>query len=200
MKGDVILLFLALWPVAGALISYLIGRKNKTARDYFADAVTVVEFAVIVYMFIQVLGGAEYSFKLDNVCGRVLYLKMDGFRAVYSGIAILMWMMTTIFSKEYFAHYRNRNRYYFFLLITFGSTVGVFLSADLFTTFIFFEIMSMASYVMVIHDEKPAAMRAGDTYLAVAVLGGMVMLMGIFLLYNAVGTLDMDLLLEACEA
>jgi hydrogenase-4 component B len=192
--------FLVFWPMAGAFISYLIGRKNKTARDYFADFVCISEFAIVLVLFIQVYQGAEFSFRIQNICARGMYFKMDGFRALYSGIAILMWMMTTIFSKEYFAHYRNRNRYYFFQLLTFGATVGVFLSADLFTTFIFFEIMSMASYVTVVHDEKPMSMRAGDTYLAVAVLGGMVMLMGLFLLYHAVGTLDMDLLLEACSA
>jgi len=199
MQGDISLLFLVMWPILGGFISYLIGRKSKKARDYFADAVCIIEFVLIAYLFIQVLNGAEYAFRLNDFCIRGLYFKMDGFRAVYGGIAVLMWMMTTIFSREYFAHYRNRNRYYLFMLMTFGSTVGVFLSGDLYTTFIFFEIMSMASYLMVIHDEKPAAMRAGDTYLAVAVLGGMVMLMGIFLLYNAIGTLDMDLLLEACE-
>lgn len=199
MKGDVILLLLALWPIVGAFISYLIGRRSKKARDYFADFVGVSEFLMSAFLFIRVLGGNTYSFCLYDVCGRGLYLKLDGFRALYSGIAVFMWMMTTIFSREYFGHYRNRNRYYLFQLITFGATVGVFLSADLFTTFIFFEIMSMASYVMVIHDEKPAAMRAGDTYLAVAVLGGMVMLMGVFLLYNVVGTLNMDELLEACS-
>lgn len=199
MTGDIILLFLAFWPILGAFVSYLIGRQNKKARDYFADFVCILEFAIFVYLFVKVANGAEYAFRLNDFCLRGLYLKMDGFRAIYGGIAALMWMMTTIFSREYFSHYRNRNRYYLFLLITFGGTVGVFLSADLFTTFIFFEVMSMASYLMVVHDEKPAAMRAGDTYLAVAVLGGMVMLMGLFLLYNAVGTLDMDLLLEACE-
>ena len=199
MTGDIILLFLAFWPILGAFVSYLIGRQNKKARDYFADFVCILEFVIFVYLFVKVANGAEYAFRLNDFCLRGLYLKMDGFRAIYGGIAALMWMMTTIFSREYFSHYRNRNRYYLFLLITFGGTVGVFLSADLFTTFIFFEVMSMASYLMVVHDEKPAAMRAGDTYLAVAVLGGMVMLMGLFLLYNAVGTLDMDLLLEACE-
>ena len=199
MTGDFILLFLAFWPILGGFVSYLIGRKNKKMRDYFADFVGILEFVIFAYLFVKVAGGAEYAFRLSDFCIRGLYLKLDGFRAIYGGIAALMWMMTTIFSREYFSHYRNRNRYYLFLLMTFGSTVGVFLSADLFTTFIFFEVMSMASYLMVIHDEKPAAMRAGDTYLAVAVLGGMVMLMGLFLLYNAVGTLDMDLLLEACE-
>ncbi|MDE6740218.1 MAG: sodium:proton antiporter, partial [Lachnospiraceae bacterium] len=104
-------------------------------------------------------------------------------------VAAFMWFMSTLFSKEYLAHYRNRNRYYLFLLLTLGATEGVFLSADFFTTFIFFEIMSFTSYVWVAHDENKEALRAAATYLAVAVIGGLVMLMGIFLLYDVTGTL-----------
>ena len=96
------------------------------------------------------------------------------------------------FSREYLSHYRNRNRYYLFLLVTLGATEGVFLSADFYTTFIFFEIMSLTSYVWVAHDEKREALRAAGTYLAVAVIGGLVMLMGIFLLYDVTGTLFFD--------
>ena len=50
---------------------------------------------------------------------------------------------------------------------------------------------------MVVHDEKPLTMRAGDTYLAVAVIGGLVMLMGIFLLHHIAGTLVMSELAAA---
>lgn len=184
----------------GALIAYIIGRSSKKARDYFADLVGIAEFILAAVMLALAFGGREFSFSLENICGRGLYLKLDGFRALYGSIAALMWMMTTIFSREYLAHYRNRNRYYLFTLATCGATMGVFLSCDLFTTFIFFEIMSFTSYVMVIHDEKPAAMKAGETYVAVAVIGGMVMLMGLFLLYNALGTLNFEELYEAAEA
>lgn len=67
--------------------------------------------------------------------------------------------------------------------------MGVFLSADLITTFIFFEIMSFASYMWVVHEQDKEAMAAGKTYLTIAVLGGMVLLMGLFLLYSITGTL-----------
>ena len=112
---------------------------------------------------------------------------LDGFRSVYTLVAAFMWMMTTVFSKEYFKHYHNRNRYYLFMLLTLGATMGVLLSADLFTTFIFFEMMSLTSYVWVAHDEKKDSLRAAETYLAVAVIGGMVMLMGLFMLYHLLG-------------
>lgn len=70
-----------------------------------------------------------------------------------------MWMMTTILSREYFTHHENRNRFYLFLLMTLGATMGVFLSADLFTTFIFFEIMSFTSYVWVAQEENEPSLR-----------------------------------------
>ena len=141
-------------------------------------------------MLTDAAGGQKPIIEIPYVCGMGMHFTLDGFRALYGTIAAFMWFMTTLFSKEYFGHYRNRNRYYLFLLLTLGATEGVFFSADFFTTFVFFEIMSFTSYVWVVHDEKPESLRAGATYLAVAVIGGLVMLMGIFLLYDMTGTLN----------
>lgn len=110
-----------------------------------------------------------------------------------------MWAVSILFSKEYFAHYSHKVRYYAFLLITMFATLGVFLSEDFFTMFIFFEIMSLSSYVWVAQEETEAALKAGVTYLAIAVIGGMVMLMGLFLLKDALGTLRMDELYQAVK-
>ena len=196
---DSVLLFLVVFPLVGAFVSYLIGKKNKGLRDYFAAFVCIVDLVIMFLLFARVASGEEFNYYVPNICGWTLHFQLDGFRAIYGTICALMWTMTSLFSHEYFHHYRNRNRYYFFLLLTFAGTMGVFLSGNLYTTFIFFELMSMASYVTVVHDEKPKAMRAGDTYLFIAVLGGMVMLMGLFLLQNSVGTLEINELHDAVE-
>ncbi|MDD3205006.1 MAG: complex I subunit 5 family protein [Lachnospiraceae bacterium] len=201
MNGSTILFGLVFYPIIGALVSYLIGRYHKKARDYFADFITVSELICFLVLFYQVAKGTVIAdFNWENFCGRGIHFSLDGFRVLYGSIAAFMWAMTTIFSKEYFTHYRNRNRYYLFNLLTLGATVGVFLSADLYTTFIFFEMMSFTSYVWVAQDERKESLRAAETYLAVAVIGGLVMLMGIFLLYDAIGTLEMSKLLTACAA
>lgn len=133
-------------------------------------------------------------------CGAGLHFRLDGFRLIYVMIAVLMWAVSGVFSLEYMAHYKKKRRYYLFFWATFAATVGVFLSADLYTTFLFFEIMSFTSYVWVAFDEKKESLKAAETYLAVAVIGGLVMLMGLFLLYRLFGTLEMDELsgLAAC--
>ncbi len=195
-----LLLYTAVFgPMAAGILSYLLGRFQKDLRSRFADLVTGLTFGLFLYLFWQMLtsgqnGSATLPVRADipEICGMGLHFTLDGFRALYGMIAAFMWFMSTLFSREYLSHYRNRNRYYLFLLVTLGATEGVFLSADFYTTFIFFEIMSLTSYVWVAHDEKREALRAAGTYLAVAVIGGLVMLMGIFLLYDVTGTLFFD--------
>ncbi len=141
----------------------------------------------------------HYELVIGNICGLGISFCLDGFRLLYITIATFMWLMATLFSKEYMTHYDNKRRYYIFSLLTYIATVGVFLSADLFTVFLFFEMMSFTSYVWVSHDEEKESLRAGDTYLAIAVMGGLVLLMGLFLLYSMIGTLKISELIEASK-
>lgn len=140
-----------------------------------------------------------WEYELAGFCGLGLHLKLDGFRLIYVGIAALMWAVSGIFSTEYMAHYKSKASYYCFFWITFFATIGVFLSADLYTTFIFFEMMSFTSFVWVIFDGTRESVRAAKTYLSVAVIGGLVMLMGLLLLQDLCGTLMMEELKEAAQ-
>ena len=193
---ELLMYLLVFLPMAAAIVSYLIGRKSKIGRDCFLRLVLLAEFALSLALLVG--SGEGEMVSLSGVCGMGLHFTVDGFRRIYVVIAALMWLVSGQFSPEYLAHYRNRNRYYLFVLVTLGATVAIFLSADLYTTFVFFELMSLCSYVWVAQDEKPDSLRSGGTYLAVAVLGGMVLLMGLFLLYHQAGTLMIDQLAEAC--
>lgn len=179
-------------PMLCALLAYVAGRKSKPARDAVVCATGVAAFAGCLLTW-----RGDMAFSLPGFCGLGLNLRADGFRSLYATVAALMWMISGLFSPDYFAHYHNRGRYYFFNLLTLGATLGVFLSDDLYTTFIFFEVMSLASYPWVAHEETPAAMRAAGTYLAVAVIGGLTTLMGLFLLYRQLGTLGFAALRQA---
>ena len=156
----VFIYFMVFMPMAGAFVSYLIGRKSKKGRDWFVIFLTIIEFVLSVLLLIKSRGMDGAIVTVPEICGMGLAFTVDGFRVLYAVIACFMWACTSIFSKEYFAHYRNRNRYYLFQLLTLGATVGIFLSADLYTTFIFFELMSFASYVWVAQDEKQESLTA----------------------------------------
>ena len=200
MTGFIGLFFLICFPMVSAPVSCIIGKKNEKFRDYFAVFVTALTFTVALLTLYSVYGDEHPPvFKWEGFIGYRMHLTMDGLRGVYAVVTAFMWLVTTVFSREYFAHYRNRNRYYLFSLLTFGSTMGVFLSGDLITTFVFFEIMSFTSYVLVIHDESPAAVEAAQTYIAIAVFGGLALIFGIFILQSQLKTTEIAALYDAAK-
>ena len=182
MTGDYMLLLILCIPFAGALVTLLLrgGEKGagessdgKKKRDIWTGLITAAEMLIFASLFVIFLAGGRtgiaFDFQWEGFCGLGLHLCMDGFRALYCLVASLMWMMTSFFSMEYMESYTSRNRYRFFTLLTLGATVGVFLSADLYTAFIFFVIMSFTYYTWVAHADTKEALRAAETYLAVAV-------------------------------
>ncbi len=199
IEGDILLFMLILLPAIAAFICFYIGRFQTTIRDYCVWGTVIIEFLLSLITIIFWSSKKSLYFSIPNFGINGLYLEMDGFRALYCTIASFMWMCAGIFSKEYLNHHHKKNRYYLFLLLTLFATQGVFLSTDLITTFVFFEIMSFTSYVWVVQEETKEALKAGETYLAIAVISGLVLLMGLFLLYTQTGTLKMDKLLSACR-
>lgn len=214
---EAILAVLVFFPFAAGLIVYAAAKcgkhssesadarkgLNRAAHGIAVISVTI-EFFLAAYLGVLFCMQSRimylFSFSVPEICGFGLHFCMDGFRLIYICVAAVMWMMTTILSGEYFKRHENVGRFYLFLLMTLGATMGVFLSADLYTTFIFFEIMSFTSYVWVAQEENRPSLQAAATYLAVAVIGGLVMLMGIFLLYYNLGTVSIDQLSAAGAA
>ncbi|MBR3739955.1 MAG: sodium:proton antiporter [Clostridia bacterium] len=184
-----------LLPVLGAVVTPLAGRKNGSVREFFLRFFTLAELGLAGWLFYRVWNGEEFFLWFPSMLGLGLYFYVDTFRALYALLACFMWAMACQFSLQYFAgHGAHLGRYACFTLITLCGVVGVFFSDDLYTTFVFFEIMSIASYPWVAHEETPGAMRAAQTYLGVSVACGMVTLMGMFLCWRETGSLAFDAL------
>ena len=183
-------------PMACGPVSYVIGRKSKKGRDAFVLAVTILE----MLLTLLIMKAGEISLSIPGFAGLGIGFASGHFRTVMAFLTASGWLAATLLSREYFAHVKRRNRYYVFWLLTLGAVMGVFLSVDLYTTFIFFEIMSFTSYVAVVQTEEEDALKASVTYLAVAVIGGLVTLSGIFVLYHTLGTLNISELAHAAEA
>ena len=196
---SLILLLPVFLPMLAGLISFVLGRRSEGRRDAFVLSATGVELALVLALWLTpALSGARAA--VEGFCALGLHFQAGGFHTLMALLTASGWLAATIFCREYMAHVDRRNRFYFFWLLTLGATMGVFLAADLFTAFVCFEVMSFTSFVLVIQTEEEQALRAGETYLAVAVIGGLAALSGLFLLYHQLGTLDIDGMGEAARA
>jgi hydrogenase-4 component B len=193
MFGRFLLLFILIFPMAGSLAGWLIGRKHEQARNYFAIVLNMIEFAAVCLLSLYIKNGPIYVV-IPDIMGEGLYLKLDAFRYIFVFLTSFIWLLVTYYSTLYIIKYKNRNRYFAFFMLTLSSTIGTFISQDLLNLFTFFELMSFSSYLLVIHDEDNYAHKAGASYFAAAIIGGMFLLMGLFLLYDYTGTLNIDML------
>jgi formate hydrogenlyase subunit 3/multisubunit Na+/H+ antiporter MnhD subunit len=89
-----------------------------------------------------------------------------------------VWLVASLFAVDYLAPGTSRLRYHVVSTFCLACAVARYLSADLFTLFLFFEMLSLGFYVLVIHDQTPESLTAGRTYLFISILGGLSILAG----------------------
>ncbi len=194
-----LLILMPLLPIIAAPLAYRLA-DSKLRRGYaMLIGVSALMFLASVALLVRVFGGHESAQSLPLWAGFGLTLRADGFRALYVTVISFMWLLTSLLTPEYFIHGHSHSRYLLFTLVTFGASLGVFLSDDFYTALVFFEVMSLASYPWVAHEEDAGAMRAASTYLAIAILGGMSTLLGLILLKSQLGTLAFSQLPQAVE-
>lgn len=189
------LLAVVLLPVLAAIVIALVPEKQDGGKRLGLLAILFTLLTLLAMVCAATGDGSTVTVPVMR-----LSFAAGGFQKLYGLVVCFMWFVSALLSPQYFHGHHYLKRYYFFFLICLGFTAGVFLSADLYTTFLFFELMSLSSYVWVVQEETPEAMDAGKTYLTIAVLGGLVTLMGLFMLYRLTGTLVIAQLHEACAA
>ncbi|MGI6604426.1 MAG: complex I subunit 5 family protein [bacterium] len=106
----------------------------------------------------------------------------------FAFLAIWVWPWATLFSLLYLKHSEYKPRFFCCWVLTLVGCLGSFLAADLFTLYVFFELMSLASWALVIHEEDSASLHAGNTYLYLSLAAGLAILGAAFLLQSSTGS------------
>lgn len=196
--SSIFLPVLVLLPVLGGLVCWFAPKRIRAITSW---VIPTIELLLVVLLAALGFKG-PVRFDFPGVCGLGLGFTLDGLRWILCLMGSVLWFGSAVFGQEYLAHAGHKSRYYLYYLITEGATLGVFLAADLYTLLVCFEVMSVASWTLVAHEETPGAMKAANSYLAFAVIGGLVTLMGLFMLQDMFGTVDIARLQElapGCE-
>ncbi|MFQ5800658.1 MAG: proton-conducting transporter membrane subunit, partial [Candidatus Hydrothermarchaeales archaeon] len=180
-------------PALAALPAYFAGRYSERLRNWIAVFACLLSFLLALAMVPASLNGETLTYVLlsAEISPLPIEFMADPLSVIVAVAATFAWLLATVYSVDYMKPEHAKGRFYFFWLLTAGATFGVFLSKNLFTLFINFEILSLASWVLVIHEETKEAMDAGKKYLFMGIAGGLFLLFGIVMTYIQAGTLDL---------
>jgi formate hydrogenlyase subunit 3/multisubunit Na+/H+ antiporter MnhD subunit len=184
-------------PLLGAFFVIFLSKKEKL-RNVVVVATTALTLLVIVLMYKPVIEGLHYHEHLYRYLEFNLSLFMDlgiNFRVDAIGLLIALvtafvWLLSCIYATSYMSVEHAQNRFFFFILLTLAANLGILLTKDFFSLFLFFELMAIFSYVLVVHEETKEAMEAGYLYLFMCIIAGLTLLGGIVLMYIFTGTTE----------
>ena len=118
--------------------------------------------------------------------GLHVFFHVDMLSKIFSVLIAFVWLMVGIASFEYMAHEKNEQRFYCFYLVVGGVLSALAFSGNLLTMYVFYEMMTLTSMPLVMHNLSHEAIMAGLKYLFYSVAGAFMVLFGFFL-FNAEG-------------
>jgi len=181
-------------PALGAVF-ILLFSKRPNLRESWTLLASIVQFSIIFSMVpIIVKGTMIKSYLFTMFPGINFGFKVDAFGLIFALTSSFLWILVSIYSIGYMRALREhaQTRYYFcFALAIFGA-VGVALSGNLVTMYIFYEILTVSTYPLVAHEQTSEALFAGRKYLAYLLTAGCVLLGAVVLTYSLAGTTDFD--------
>ena len=194
--------FLMLLPVlfpmaAGLLVLFLPALDQPRARK----TVTIAVLCVNVLLLLPVLFGGEMTQSLFILSDDLpVFLHADTLGRVFAAVMCFVWAAAGVYSFEYMAHEGHEKRYYSLYLLTLGVLMGLCLSGNIVTFYMFYEAMTLLTMPLVMHTGKKDAVAAGIKYLIYSVIGASLALLGVFVLspyvsafsFAAHGVLDLE--------
>lgn len=113
-----------------------------------------------------------------------IYFHIDEIGRFFVTIVSIVWLAAGFYSFPYMARERDEKRYYGFYLLLYGILVGLDFSGNLITMYLFYELTTLASMPLVLHNGSREAIMAGLKYLFYSLCGAYAGLFGIFFLYR----------------
>jgi len=147
-------------------IILLKGRPN--AREAVTFIAAGIKLILVASLLPAVLAGGEVEFTLAKVLpGAPLALRVDAFGLLFALVSSSLWIVTSAYSIGYMRGLdeHSQTRYFCFFAVALSATIGVAFSANLFTMYLFYEMLSLATYPLVTHHQDAEARSSGRKYL-----------------------------------
>jgi len=189
VSGELLLGFPLAILAGGAVLAYLIARLFRASGDVLAVFVAVTLAAAIVPLIgIRAGPDARSGWVLLSV-GSVLLLGDPG-ALVVGSIALGLGSIVSLYSSRYVVDPDRVKLYYPLLVLLVAGLLGMVLAGDLFSLYLFCELMSLSAYALVAFQRgQGTAIEAGFKYLIAGSLGTALLLFGISFVYRAGGSL-----------
>ncbi len=170
MSNGSIMLLAFIIPLVGALGIAFTGKINANLRETVTLTTAVVLCAVVWSLIPDLLNGARPSIHLFEVLpGINVGFKLEPLGMLFAALASSLWIVNSIYSIGYMRgnNEQKQTRFYVCFAVAISATLGIAFAANLFTLFLFYEILTLSTYPLVSHKGDENSVRSARVYLGV---------------------------------
>jgi multicomponent Na+:H+ antiporter subunit D len=193
LSGNAITLWALVVPLIGA-VGIGLAHRRPNLREAVTLSTAGVLFLLVWSLYPEVAAGKRPGVTLLTVLpGLDLALSVEPLGMLFGLAASFLWIVTSVYSIGYMRGNAesHQTRFYVCFAIALASTIGVAFAANMFTLFIFYEVLTLSTYPLVTHSGTDEARRAGRVYLGI-LLGTSIglQLFAVVWTWSLTGTLD----------
>ncbi len=168
--------------------------KKPNLREGWTFLAGIIKFGIVASMIPVILRKQEIVYNLvDILPGVGIAFRVDALGLLFALVSSSLWIVTSAYSVGYMRGLKehSQTRYFCFFALALSATIGVAFSANLLTLYLFYEMLSFATYPLVTHHQDPEARASGRKYLLYIVGTSIgLVLPAMLICYNLTGTLE----------
>lgn len=180
-----------------SFLEHLAEKNNKTSKHMSHSErrnvciFTLAVLAISAFIAIDVAGESGKSVTLFHIMKDIpVYFHVDDISRLFVVFISIVWVLAGIYSCVYMEHEGEEKRFFGFYLMVYGVLVALDFSGNLVTFYLFYELMTLTSMPMVLHNGSRESIMAALKYLFYSMCGAYAALFGIFFMYRYCGDLS----------
>jgi multicomponent Na+:H+ antiporter subunit D len=180
-------------PLAGAL-AIALASDRPNLRESVTLAVALVLFIAVTQLVAPVLAGERpYWQLLQPLPGLPVAFRVEPLGLLFALIASGLWIVNSVYSIGYMRgnQEQHQTRFYICFALAIASALAIAFAANLFTLFLFYEVLTLVTYPLVTHAGNDKAREGGRTYLGILMGTSIVFLLpAVIYTWHVAGTTD----------
>ena len=181
-------------PLVGALAIGVAGRLSANLRETMTLLISATLIACVWSLLPDIRAGNRPALQLLEVLpGIDIAFSVEPLGMMFAALASALWLVNSVYSIGYMRGNREKKQTSFYVMfaVSLTAAMGIAFAANLFTLFLFYEMLTLATYPLVAHKGDAATVRSARIYLGILISASIGLLLpAIIWTYHAAGTGD----------
>ena len=175
------------WPALAGLAVWFLpaAKEDRGLRAKLNCGALAIELMMVIALCTAQGQEATLLYMTPTLS---VYFHIDLIGSIFAVLMSAMWLLSGVFALEYMGHDAHERSYQAFFMTVLSALIGQCYAGSMVTLYIFYELMTLLSVPMVVHERTPQAVAAGIKYLIYSIFGAMLGLLGIFFFHHYLGS------------